>query len=282
VSIAWISDCHLDRAAPETVDRFLATLRSASPEAVILTGDLSNASRLTSDLQTLAGAAGATIYHILGNHDYYGSGIGNVRDDVIALAEHDPRIQWLPPAGPQRLTPETLLIGVDGWADGRHGDPLRTPLVLNDDRLIAEVAAQETRAGKLHVKRILADADAARLTTLLERSASETPRRIIVATHVPPFVEALAPGSRESHPDWHPLLVSKATGDVLRQFASAHPALDLLVLAGHSHQACDVSILPNLRVRVAGARYGRPSVALVDAEPPRPVLSEVEGSGSGI
>jgi predicted phosphohydrolase len=258
MSIAWISDCHLDRAAPSAVTNFYVTLRSAAPKAVIVTGDLSNASRLTADLVALANSAGAPIYHVLGNHDYYGSSIGNVRDDVITLATQHPDIQWLPPAGPVRLNDETLLVGVDGWADGRHGDPLRTPLVLNDDRLIAEVAAQEGRAAKLLVKRILADADADRLQTLLDRAATELPKRIIVATHVPPFVEALAPGSRESHPDWHPLLVSAATGTTLRTFALAHPAIQLQVLSGHSHRACKVSILPNLQVTVAAARYGQP------------------------
>ena len=261
--IAWASDLHLDRAAPAAVARFHATVRSAAPDAVIVTGDLSNASRLIDDLGALADAAGATIYHVLGNHDYYGDSIGTVRDRVIALTAQRPDIQWLPPAGPVRLTDETLLVGVDGWADGRYGDPLRTPLVLNDDRLIAEVAAQEGRAAKLIVKRILADADANRLATLLERAAAEDPKRIVIATHVPPFVEALAPGSRESHPDWHPLLVSGATGTALKSFAQAHPGIALEVLAGHSHRACQVAVLPNLTVTVAAARYGAPQFELV-------------------
>lgn len=258
--LAWISDCHLDRATANAVSRFHDTLRSSAADAVIVTGDISNASRLIADLETLAQAAGATIYHVLGNHDYYGSSIGDVRDAVITLASQRPDIQWLPPAAPIRLNHGTLLVGVDGWADGRHGDPLRTPLVLNDDRLIAEVAAQEGRAAKLVVKRVLADADARRLDVLLERAAAEHPSRIVVATHVPPFVEALAPGSRESHPDWHPLLVSGATGSVLRAFATAHPQIAIEVLAGHSHRACQVEILPNLNVRVAAARYGEPRV----------------------
>lgn len=265
MTIAWISDCHLDRAAPDAVESFLDTLRSFAPESVILTGDVSNASRLVADLERIADAARAPLHFVLGNHDYYGSSIGAVRDAVLALAERRTDIRWLPPAGPQRLNPETLLVGVDGWADGRHGDPLRTPLILNDDRLIAEVAAQRGRTAKLVVKRILADADASRLATLLGRASDAAARRIVVATHVPPFVEALAPGSRESHPDWHPLLVSGATGTVLRAFANAHPTIELEVLAGHAHRACQVSILANLKVRVAGARYGAPRFATLPA-----------------
>lgn len=256
----WLSDLHLDRATPEAMAHFLDALRRAAPKAVIITGDISNSSRLTDDLEAIADAAAAPVHYVLGNHDHYGSSVARVRDAVVALAARRPEIQWLPPSGATRLDDETLLVGVDGWADGRFGDPLRTPLVLNDDRLIAEVAAQNGRVGRLMVKRVLADADAARLTTLLERATVESPRTIIVATHVPPFVAALPPGSREAHPDWHPLLVSGATGSALTAFAAAHSEIQTEVLAGHSHRGFQVEIRPNLRVTVAPARYGAPTL----------------------
>lgn len=261
---AWISDPHLDRASPAAADAFLVTLRERTPESVILTGDLSNSSRLVADLEALADAANAPVYHVLGNHDHYGASIGTVRDAVVALSARRPEIQWLPPAGPVRLDSETLLVGVDGWADGRHGDPLRTPLVLNDDRLIEEVRAQPGRAGKLLVKRVLADADAERLDTLMERATAESPGRIVVATHVPPFVDALPAGSREAHPHWQPLLVSRATGAVVHRFALDNPAIRFTVLAGHSHRGHQVRILENLTVKVAAARYGAPTVGGFD------------------
>jgi hypothetical protein len=260
VPIAWITDCHLDRAGPAAVEGFLTTLRRLSPSAVIVTGDVSNATRLVSDLQHLAESAGAPLHFVLGNHDHYGGSVASVRDAVIALAAERPGIAWLPPAGVVTLDAATALVGVDGWADGRHGDPLGTPLVLNDDRLIAEVAAQPTRTRKLVVKRTLADADAARLGTLLSRAAEGGATRIFVATHVPPFVEALRPGSREAHPHWHPLLVCGATGIVLRRFAASHPGVHVEVLAGHSHRGHSVTIAANLRVTVGEARYGHPAV----------------------
>lgn len=262
--LAWITDCHLDRAAPAAREAFLATLRESGADAVIATGDISNAGRLVADLEQLGDAARAPVHFVLGNHDHYGASIGAVRDAVIALGERRPEVAWLPPAGVIDLGEGRLLVGVDGWADGRHGDPLRTPLVLNDDRLIAELAAQESRAARLAVKRILADADADRLATLLERGITRQPRQIVVATHVPPFVAAIRPGSREAHPDWHPLLVCGATGAVLERVAAAHPGIDFLVLAGHTHRDCEARIAPNLRVVVGGARYGNPTVEKVE------------------
>jgi predicted phosphohydrolase len=262
--LAWITDCHLDRAAPAAVEGLLATLRDVTANAVIITGDVSHAGRLVADLQRLADAARPPIWLVLGNHDHYGASIGTIRDAVVALGEQRRDLRWLPPAGVVELAPGHLLVGVDGWADGRHGDPLHTPLVLNDDRLIAELADQDSRAGKLAVKRVLADADAARLDTLLARAAAREPQRVLVATHVPPFVEALKPGSREAHRHWHPLLVCGATGAVLDRFARAHPTIEVTVLSGHSHRGHVASILPNLTVHVGEARYGSPRVETID------------------
>lgn len=260
MSIVWVSDPHLDRASPAAVDAFLATLRERGPNAVILTGDLSNSGRLIADLESLADAAAVPLYFVLGNHDHYGASVGRVRDNVLALTDDAQPLRWLPPAGVISLDTHTALVGVDGWADGRHGDPLTTPLVLNDDRLIAEVAAQPTRVARLAVKRALADADAARLQVLLERAVSTGATRVLVATHVPPFVAALQPGSREAHPHWYPLLVCGATGEILDRFATLHPAVRFDVLAGHSHRECFAQIAANLAVTVGEARYGRPTV----------------------
>jgi predicted phosphohydrolase len=258
--IRWLTDLHLDHAPPEAIQRLWTALRETPPLPIILTGDLSTATRLGDDLERLADAAEAPVYFVLGNHDHYGASVGAVRDRVLALAARRPEIAWLPPAGVVTLGPGIALVGVDGWADGRAGDPMTTPLVLNDDKLIRELAEQSSRAGRLAVRRTLADADAARLDTLLQRARDGGAQRIIVATHVPPFAAALAPGSRIAHPHWHPLLISGATGAVLDTFAHAHPTIHLDVRAGHSHAAAATTIRPNLTVRVGGARYGKPVV----------------------
>ncbi len=261
-TIRWASDLHLDHADAGVVESLQAALRRGPTVPVILTGDLSTAPRLVADLIDLAAAAAAPLWFVLGNHDHYHGSVGSVRDAVIALGETHSSIQWLPPMGVAALDETTALVGVDGWADGRVGNAVTTPLRLNDDRWIAEVAAQPDRISKLAVKRALADADAGRLATLLERAAAGY-RRILVATHVPPFVEALPATGRLSRPEWHPLLVAGAIGTVLRDFAQGHPAHHIIVLAGHSHTAREVSILPNLQVRVAAARYGDPRVAAI-------------------
>lgn len=257
--LLWTTDPHLDHASSTAREDFLAALRRTPGLAVVLSGDTSTASRLTADLEAIADAAARPVYHVLGNHDHYGATIGAVRDAVVALAQRRPEIQWLPPVGVVSLEEGLALIGVDGWADGRHGDALTTPLRLNDDRLIGELVAQPSRTARLVIKRSLADADAARISTLLERAA-RVARRIVVATHVPPFLEALPRSGPLSRPAWQPLLTCGATGGVLRAFAANHPDHRIVVLAGHTHAGTDVSILANLRCVVGGTRYGSPSV----------------------
>lgn len=265
-TILWSSDLHLDHPSTAVRDGFGNDVRRATGDALVVSGDTSVAPRLIADLEFLADAAARPLYFVLGNHDHYGGSVAAVRDAVLALGARRPEIRWLPPAGVVALDRQTALVGVDGWADGRQGDPLATQFVLNDDRLIGELALPQTRAGKLVVKRALADADALRLQVLVERAIA-TARRIVIATHVPPFAAALPRTGRLTHPGWLPLLVCGATGAVIRAAAIEHPEHTFLVLCGHTHAPIDVTITPNLRCIVAGARYGEPTVRTIDLTP---------------
>ncbi|HEY3933795.1 MAG TPA: metallophosphoesterase [Gemmatimonadales bacterium] len=256
-------DLHLDHAHPAARQTLRTALRELPGKAVILTGDLTVARLLAAELEFIADAAERPVYFVLGNHDHYGSSVARVRDLVADLTARRPEIRWLPPAGVIELGEDLAVVGVDGWADGLAGDPMATPLVLNDDRLIAELAAFASRAGKLVVKRALARADAERLEVLLER-AVEAAGRVIVVTHIPPFVESLPRSGRLANPAWHPLLVCGSTGEVLRRIASRNPGHTFSVWCGHTHVATDVAVLPNLRCKVIGARYGEPAVHRVD------------------
>src|SRR5689334_2837009 len=63
-----------------------------------------------------------------------------------------PSLCWLPRAGVVELTPETGLVGHDGWADGRLGDYAGPDVFLNDSLLIEDLAGldREARLGRLH------------------------------------------------------------------------------------------------------------------------------------
>ena len=71
------------------------------------------------------------IYFILGNHDYYKGQVNEVRDAMRMLTDTHKWLFWLPASGIQKLCSNTLLIGQDGWADGRLGDLTNSRVVLN-------------------------------------------------------------------------------------------------------------------------------------------------------
>jgi Icc protein len=86
---------------------------------------------------------------------------------------------------------------------------------------------------------------------LLER-ALPAARTIVIATHIPPFAEALPLCGHLADPDWPPLLVCGATGAVIREVASNHPGTEFLVLCGHTHVATDATVMGNVRCLVRG------------------------------
>ncbi|MBA3550581.1 MAG: metallophosphoesterase [Nannocystis sp.] len=274
--VAWATDIHLDFLGDEQVRAFAATLAQERPEAVVLSGDLSHAELLEHHLRLLAGVLTCPIYFVLGNHDYYGSSIVDVRQAVVELCARRSRLRWLPACGVVSLSAETALIGIDGWADARLGDPAHTTVVLNDFFHIAELAATldpqvRARPGLLRasdreplhrVLRELGDVEAARCDELLTAALASHPQ-VLIVTHIPPFAAACWHEGRLSDDNWLPYFSCAALGEVLRAQARAHPQRRLMVLCGHTHGAGEAQIEPNLRVLTGGAVYRRPQLQQV-------------------
>jgi predicted MPP superfamily phosphohydrolase len=259
--LAWATDIHLEFCTPARIDAFADEVRAAAPDALLLGGDIGQATSVVGYLRHLERALTCPIYFVLGNHDFYHGGIARVRADVAALAAASERLRWLPNAGVVPLGARTALVGVDGWADGRLGDYWGSPVLLNDYRLIHELAFLDasTRYRRLNA---LGDEQAFQLD-LLARQALATHEHIIVLTHVPPFAEAAWHEGRQSDPDWLPHFSCKAMGAALHAAMIAHPECEMLVLCGHTHGAGEAQILPNLRVITGGAEYGDPRVQTI-------------------
>ena len=256
--LAWATDVHLNFLSASGLDAFREALAQQEADAVVITGDIAEAPSVDPLLSVLAAELKTPIYFVLGNHDYYRSNIQRVREVVTSLSSRSSWLAWLPAAGVVELTREAALVGVDGWADARYGDFMRSPVMLNDYLLISDLAGMSKgeRLEKLHQ---LGDDEAAALRPLLA-DALRKYRRVIVATHVPPFKEACWHEGRVSSDDWLPHFSSKAVGDALREAAAAHPDRKIRVLCGHTHSAGTAEILPNLKVMTGAAEYGEPRV----------------------
>jgi predicted phosphohydrolase len=259
--LAWLTDVHLNFVPAHRIAALCRAIRDANVDAVLLGGDIGEAPDVEELLMSLDARLGLPIDFVLGNHDYYRGSIARVRAGVEALCARSPRLCWLPRAGVVELTPETGLVGHDGWADGRLGDYTRSEVLLNDYLLIEELAGLDKprRLAQLHV---LGDEAAAHFRSVLPEALARF-RHVVVLTHVPPFRAACWYRGRISGDDWLPHFACGAVGEVLLEAMAAHQDREMTVLCGHTHSAGEVRVLPNLRILTGGAEYGRPQLQRV-------------------
>jgi predicted MPP superfamily phosphohydrolase len=264
MKLVWLTDIHLNFISPDERHAFYETVISASPDAIILTGDIAESASVTSILNEMNQALSRPIYFVLGNHDFYKSSYGAVKKNVSALSDQVENLTWLTVSGPRELKPGVVLLGQDGWADGRYGDYFNSNIRVNDCRFIEEYAAADLIGQKalLDVMQTFADRDAHALRENIQSAVGQyQPTNIIVLTHVPPFK---AVSMHQGHPtgdDFLPFFVSKATGDALQEMAAAYPNVNFQVYAGHTHSKGSGQILDNLYVNVGGAVYRKPAIA---------------------
>mgnify|MGYP003592175947 CR=1 FL=1 len=273
MALLHVTDPHFEFLPRAKVVAFGATCRAeaerAGAEVLVMTGDVSTAARCDADMGAfLEGLGdGVLVAAVRGNHDFYGSSLAEVRRPrAPAAGARDARAPFEETS--RVLRDGTHLVCVDGWYDFRCGSEACTRIEMSDWHLIDELRGLP-RDALVEVCRSLA-VDSVRLAAnglargLVGPRAAGTSRRMVVATHVPPFLEcALAPDGRPSDADWAPIMVNVALGDALRDFAAQRPEVDLLVLCGHTHTACDRRVAHNLRVVVGPADYGSAFVRVV-------------------
>lgn len=256
--VVWLTDIHLNFIGHDRIEAFCRDIGAAGPDAILISGDIGEAAYVGGYLQRLEASLPVPIYFVLGNHDYYGSSIAAVREELAAIAGQSKRLFWQPSAGIVELTAETGLVGHDGWADARFGDYANSQVMLNDYLMIAELCGldRSQRQSRLNA---LGDAAAEHFRNLLPQALSRF-SHLLVLTHVPPFRQACWHEGKISSDDYLPHFSCKAVGDVLVEMMQAHPERKMTVLCGHTHSSGEAEILPNLHVRTGAAVYGRPQI----------------------
>lgn len=262
MKLAWLTDVHLNFLDANERKKFYQEIINTKCDGVLISGDIAEAPSIKNILKELATVIKKPTYYILGNHDFYRGQIDAVRNEMTALTESNEYLFWLPASKVIQLDNDTLLVGQDGWADGRLGDYHNTRVVLNDSRMISDLFQEKLvgRSQLLAKMQQLADYDAGQLQEQLIQAAIQRPQRIIVLTHIPPFKEACLHEGKISNDDWLPYFASKASGDVLMNICIAHPDIDFLVLCGHTHGKAKYCPLPNLTVEAGHAKYNRPEI----------------------
>ncbi|MFG0263671.1 MAG: metallophosphoesterase family protein [Rhodopirellula sp. JB055] len=252
--IAWITDPHFDHAKLDVWQSWAAKLLDLDPDAILITGDLSEGDDVAYQLRCLAETLNRPIHFVLGNHDFYGKSIASTRRDLIALCRDVPQLNYLTDHPALSLNASTALIGEDGWGDATEGDYAGSIVRLNDFQLIEDfrLSPPETWQSLLNAEgKAAADRVAAKLRNLPDEIT-----QVLIATHVPPFREACWYEGKTTDDNWAPFFVCGQLGRVLRTAAEQAPQRKHVVLCGHTHHDGVAEMADNLIVHTGFSRYG--------------------------
>ncbi len=188
--LAWTTDIHLNFVKAAVRQRFLESLSEAA-DAVAISGDIAESSDVETYLQEIQDHLQRPIFFVLGNHDFYRGSILKTRSAVTRLAAQAPHLSYMSVTTAVALSPQTAIIGHDGWADARLGDFAGSNVMLNDYRLIEELRGwrREVIHPRESLRRVLQElGDEA--AQHFQRALAEVTGRykhVIAITHVPPF-----------------------------------------------------------------------------------------------
>ncbi len=259
--VLWVTDIHLNFLRPSERGKFYLAVRERSPDIVLITGDIAEAPCLQELLQEMQQAVNAPIYFVLGNHDFYHGSIESGRCEIQNWCLTQSGLQYLSVLGPIELTARTVLVGHDGWGDGRLGHYHQTPVRLSDQELIRDFHGLD-RDAILRKLQALGDESAAYLRDVLN-NAMDSYERVYCLIHVPPFKEACWYEGQPGNDDWLPYFTCHAVGSMLLDVTQARPNCQVTVLCGHTHHEGTAQMLPNLQVLTGSADYGAPCISRV-------------------
>jgi predicted phosphodiesterase len=264
MQLDWLTDPHLDHLPNEkALIKFVKGLNARPSDGLLLTGDIAESATIPQFLEILSGAYRRPVYFVLGNHDYYGGWMVETQERVkeMCVAVPEGILNYMPDAGVVMLSKRTAIVGHDGMYDGREGKP-GLKFAMSDFFLPSGISdfVEAFSWGSRHLfdkLRELGEESAAHVKETVREARLQGARRILILTHVPPFLEASYFRGRPSEPGSAPFYVNRSLGDALLELAEQNPKIVMEVFAGHTHGRRVYQARDNLVVRVGSARYGR-------------------------
>lgn len=266
--LGWATDIHFDHADQKAKDRFIQQVKDAECTSLVITGDIGEGPTARDYLEYIFREVSIPVYYVFGNHDFYRSGIIQVRSKIInseSKFKYYPKPIYLTINPGIVLDENTYLVGHDGWYDTRAGDYRRSNVVMSDFYIIEEL--KNKYPGNLaEISRVCKRLAKESVDHFKEHLTSELLtkyEKIFIATHVPPFNEAATYRGKPSDRNWAPWFVNTKLGDYLLDLAEDNPKNKFLVLCGHSHGGSTCEITNNLTIITGEAQYGFPKLKMV-------------------
>lgn len=252
MELIWVTDPHFELLHENAPFLFGEEIESKG-DALVITGDIANFLSLKLILMRLAAGFKKPIYFVLGNHDFYYGSFNQVTQLMNQLKKKFQKnnLYWLD-AKSIPLSTDTVIYGSDGWYDVRIGNP--NNLEMNDFRLIKDFKNQ-SKADIIKISQSRADQLAEKVTIKLRNLAAKY-KKIIFATHAPPF-----PSNQDE--DWSPWFTNISLGKVLLKIAAEFPHTFLVVICGHTHRHQIIKPTHNLICYVGGADYYQPNISSI-------------------
>jgi hypothetical protein len=224
---------------------------------VVVTGDISNGKHLSTHLRELADACKPRpVYFVCGNHDYFGSSFERVRQDLGIICAKLSNLHHLGHGEIIPLGDHEALIGHGGWADGRAGHGSASRVHNPDFYGIEDFRGMGTDACFQKMKKL--GRESGEYFRMILPYALTCYRHIWIATHVPPFTQAVLWNGKQSSYKFQPHYTNVSVGYVLWQMSKAFPRSTMTVLSGHTHSQVSLYLRPNLHVHTAGVTPGYP------------------------
>lgn len=257
MKLLWLTDLHLDRATPAAREQFYLRLKEQSYSAAVITGDIACGSTIKGHLADLAQASNPRpVYFLLGNHDFYGSSFSEVQGRVeMACAKHE-NLRQLGHGEIIALGNEDVLIGHQGWADGRAGWGSRSMARNPDFYAIRDFSGLTPKEAFARVNEL--GRESAHYFRELLPYTLTCHGRVWVATHVPPFSHAAYFNGKPCDRLRQPFYSNISAGRVIRGIAGKFPDRQIKILCGHTHCRAAVRAASNIDVLVGAARTGQP------------------------
>lgn len=267
--LLFATDLHLNHINVAGVQHFINQVMNQDPDCVLITGDISEAQELITHLSYLEDGIKCPVYFVLGNHDYYGGSIVQIRESMKIGYGQDapPGIQYLSCLNePVKLNQTTALIGHDGWFDGRYADWFHPRTVqMIDYAVIEELKGpsfhKEFLYGKING---LAKEACNHIQGQAKKACDLGYKHVIIGTHIPPFpqnsvYDPKGPGTgKPSNDVWLPCFSSEWMGRTLLGLSEDYPEVKFTVFCGHSHGDATYSPTSNLTCITGYAKYGKP------------------------
>ena len=84
MKLAWVTDIHLNFLEFADRKRFYKDIVATKSNAVLVSGDIAEATAVFGILEEMAQHIAKPIYFVLGNHDYYQSSVENVKQKLLS------------------------------------------------------------------------------------------------------------------------------------------------------------------------------------------------------